>query len=519
MFKFKDVKESTGLKLDQYHTILSYLGIEWKVGKGKVFYLTSQQYNSIVDIVKEHGIGVSLSSWIKEQNSIKKYGLKSPNQLKEKREHCSLVLKEKVANGEKFGFIGMKIEERWNYKTPEQKAQIIAEKQRNKYGENWEHLTAPEKTKITQTKNNIYFFKNIERKRKILANHPGYVIWHDTKWQKKDFLISLIKSEIIKDFLNLRGVCYIVSEKEINDNIDEIDKLFIAYQKRCRLAGKSYQEDEIANFLDNNKISYERHVRKIIYPKELDFYIENKKVAIEFDGLYWHSEDKVGNTYHLEKTEACQEKGIRLIHIFEDEWYNKRNIVESIILSACGIYKEKIFARKCSFKEISIEEGNKFINENHIAGSIKAESKFYALIYNGEIKQCIQIGANRFDKGTIELLRMCTKLNTEIVGGFSKLMKNQPFDNIISYVDRSLFNGNGYNSSGWEIIDVTKPAYFYFKSGENRKNRLSFQKHKLEKILENFDPALTEKENMKNNGYSRIFNCGNYKLIWRKNNE
>lgn len=218
----------------------------------------------------------------------------------------------------------------------------------------------------------------------------------------------------------------------------------------------------------------------------------------------------------MEKTEACQEKGIRLIHIFEDEWYNKRNIVESIILSACGIYKEKIFARKCSFKEISIEEGNKFINENHIAGSIKAESKFYALIYNGEIKQCIQIGANRFDKGTIELLRMCTKLNTEIVGGFSKLIKNQPFDNIISYVDRSLFNGNGYNSSGWEIIDVTKPAYFYFKSGENRKNRLSFQKHKLEKILENFDPALTEKENMKNNGYSRIFNCGNYKLVWRR---
>lgn len=85
MFKFKDVKETTGLKLDQYHTILSYLGIEWKVGKGKVFYLTNQQYNSIVNIVKEHGTGVQLSSWIKEQNSLKKYGLKSPNQLKEKK--------------------------------------------------------------------------------------------------------------------------------------------------------------------------------------------------------------------------------------------------------------------------------------------------------------------------------------------------------------------------------------------------------------------------------------------------
>lgn len=296
MLKFKDVKENTGLILDQYHIVLSYLGIEWKVGKGKTPYLTDQQYNSILDIVKEHGSEVQLSSWIKEQNSLKKYGLKSPNQLKEKREHCSLILKEKIANGEKFGFIGMK---------SEKKAQIIAEKQRNKYGENREYLTAPEKTKITQTKNNIYFFKNIERKRKILASHPGYVIWHDTKWQKKDFLISLIKSEIIKDFLNLRGVYYIVSGKEINDNI-------------------------------------------------------------------------------------------------------------------------------------------------------------------------------------------------------------------VSYVDRSLFNGNGYNSSGWEIIDITKPAYFYFKSGESRKNRLSFQKHKLEKVLDSFNPALTEKENMKNNGYSRIFNCRNYKLVWRR---
>lgn len=469
MFKFKDVKESTGLKLDQYHTILSYLGIEWKVGKGKVFYLTSQQYNSIVDIIKEHGIGTQLSSWIKEQNSLKKYGLKSPNQLKEKIEHCSLTLKEKVANGEKFGFIGIKPEERWNYKSPEQKAQIIAEKQRIKYGENWSSLTAPEKTRITQIKNNTYFFKNIERKRNILAKHPGYVIWHDTEWQKKDFLTSLISSGIIKDFINLRGTCYVVSEKEINENKNEINKLFEDYKKRCCLAGKSYQEDEIANFLDKNNISYKRHVRNVISPKELDFYIEGKKVAIEFDGLYWHTEDKVGNTYHLEKTEACQEKGIRLIHIFEDDWQNKRNIIESIILSACGIYKEKIFARECSFKEITAKEGNEFINKNHISGSTKANSKFYALIYKDEIVQCVQIGPNRFDKNTIELIRMCSKLNAEIIGGFSKLIKNQPFDNIISYVDRSLFNGSGYNKIGWEIVDITKPAYFYFKNGESRK--------------------------------------------------
>ena len=41
-----------------------------------------------------------------------------------------------------------------------------------------------------------------------------------------------------------------------------------------------------------------------------------------------------------------------LIHVFEDDWLYKKEIVKSMIASRLGIYKEKIFARKCQIKEI-----------------------------------------------------------------------------------------------------------------------------------------------------------------------
>ena len=130
----------------------------------------------------------------------------------------------------------------------------------------------------------------------------------------------------------------------------------------------SISEKEISDFI-KSICNYEilENDRNIISPKELDVYIPQKNLAIEFDGLYFHS-TKFGkdSDYHLGKTLACEEKGIRLIHIFEDEWLFKRQIVESIIKSALGIYKQKIFARNCEVKEIDDKTFRNFCNENHI---------------------------------------------------------------------------------------------------------------------------------------------------------
>ena len=248
---------------------------------------------------------------------------------------------------------------------------------------------------------------------------------------------------------------------------------------------------------------------------ELDIYIPSKKVAIEFNGLYWHS--LYDKKYHLHKTEECEKLGIRLIHIWEDYWISKKDICKSLIASALGIYERKIYARNCDCRIITSEECSSFLEKNHIQGDVKASLRL-GLFYNNEPVQVACWGKSRFKEGEYELYRMCSLLNTQVVGGFSKLIKHSDLSQFISYVDRALFNGKGYESTGFKVIEYTTPGYFYHstKPGEARINRVSAQKHKLSKMLEKYDPTLSEVDNMMNNGYFRIYDCGNIKVEYKK---
>lgn len=256
--------------------------------------------------------------------------------------------------------------------------------------------------------------------------------------------------------------------------------------------------------------------RKAIKPYELDIYIPSKNVAIEFDGTYWHSFNAgAPKDYHLMKTRMCEEKGIRLIHIFEYEWEHKQDICKSIISSSLGLYDFKVYARNCSVKEVDSKLAKQFLEDNHIQGSINSSYRL-GLFYNDELVQLICIGKSRFKKDEVELLRMCTKLHTQVIGGFSKLMKYQPYNIINSYVDRSKFNGKGYLESNFEVISETFPAYHYVKDNLVL-NRVSAQKHKLKKLLgNNFDENKTEIQNMIDNGYLMLYDCGNIKMRYEK---
>ena len=207
-------------------------------------------------------------------------------------------------------------------------------------------------------------------------------------------------------------------------------------------------------------------------------------------------------------------KGVKLLHFYEDEWLFKQDICKSIISSALGIYQNKVYARKCEIREISNNEYRDFLNENHIQGSVNSKIKI-GLFYNNELIQCIGVGKTRYSDNQFELYRMCSKKFHQVIGGFSKLLKylKQKYNitELYSYVDRRLYDGNGYLKIGFEIVSVTKPSYFYFKHF-NRENRLKYQKHKLKNILSNFDSNLSEVDNMINNGYKRIFDCGTYKV-------
>lgn len=262
------------------------------------------------------------------------------------------------------------------------------------------------------------------------------------------------------------------------------------------------------------------NVRDIIYPKELDIYVAGAKFAIEFNGTFWHSEcHGKDRDYHLSKTMACSEQGIKLLHILDIEWETKRKIVESRIQHQFGL-SDRIFARKCDIRVLSHDVAIPFLNDNHIQGGCPA-SLYVGLYHNDELVAVSTFAKSRYNKNVEwELVRYCTKTLLTIVGGASKLfkwfIKEYNPTSIISYADRRWSTGGVYTTLGFTLAHNSTPNYFYFHRNEPEKlmSRVQFQKHKLKEKLVVFDATLTEWDNMKNNGYDRVWDCGNMVFIW-----
>lgn len=264
--------------------------------------------------------------------------------------------------------------------------------------------------------------------------------------------------------------------------------------------------------------------RAILSPLELDIYIPSKNIAIETDGLYWHTEVSGGKNknYHLNKTKLASTKGIRLIHLFENEWKLKKDITKSILATMLSKGGNTIYARKCKIKEIKPSEKTKFLSENHLQGTDHATVKL-GLYHNDELVSAMTFVKSRFDKKVEwEMSRFCTKLNNRVVGGSSKLfsyfIKNYNPTSIVSYSDRRYFSGETYLKLGFNFVSNTPPNYHYTIDGYvDLQNRINWQKAKLSKKLLTFDNTLSEWENMKINGFDRIWDCGHSKWVWRNN--
>jgi hypothetical protein len=315
---------------------------------------------------------------------------------------------------------------------------------------------------------------------------------------------------------------------------DNLDDGRIPRCLRCFpiLSGKSHGELEILEYIKSILPSedIELNNRNIISPHELDIYISSKNIAIEYDGLFWHSElgGKKDRNYHLDKTIKCNEKGIRLIHIFEDEWFDKRNIVKERLRSMFYLNCVRIHARKCEIKELEYSSVEPFLSEYHIQKSVKSSINV-GLFFNDELISMASFGKPRIAMGGAnmkdyyELLRFCSKSDIIVRGNLSKLVtyfirKYSPLK-ITSYADRRWNIGNSYEKAGFSKMGFTVPNYWYIKNGEIfRWHRFGFRKSILYKKLKNYDPNLSEWQNMQLNGYDRIWDCGNIKYEWNRPN-
>lgn len=289
------------------------------------------------------------------------------------------------------------------------------------------------------------------------------------------------------------------------------------YCMKCAEQRYGRTQREIAEFCKQfyNVIENDRSVLDGL---EIDILIPEKNIGIEYDGFYWHCETSGGKNrnYHLNKTKSAKDKNIMLIHIFEDEWLFKRDIVESILKSKLNVLDNSIFARNCEVIKLDTPDAKDFYNFNHLQGYSPGEHT--ALIYKGDIVSCITIGNPRFNKHyKSEIIRFCNKKFTSVTGGLSKLLSHILTDDnnsIITYADARYGNGNSYLNCGFKYIGMSDPNYYYIKN-YRKESRMKYQKHKLEKLLETFNLDLTEWENMKLNGFDRIWDCGNYIFEWR----
>lgn len=318
------------------------------------------------------------------------------------------------------------------------------------------------------------------------------------------------KSSILKAKKDVFGGNISVLNEE---QVKELEKHF----KLKKHQESSKGEKEVASFVKsiyNGKVI--ENDREVIQPKELDIYIPEKHFAIEYNGLYWHSEKNGCNqTYHLNKTRKCTEQGIRLLHIYSDEWRDKKEIVKSMIASALGVYDRKIFARNCTVKEVKNKKVvEKLFNENHLQGTVSKYEKAIGLFYGKELVQCCLFGKQHFGKtNEIELYRMVTLKNVQVLGGFSKLMKHSGYNKVMSYVSLRTFNASGYYNSGWKLIHIAKPSYCY-TDGFDTYSRHLFKKDKCLKRFTNVTDGMTEKEMTTKNGFYKVWDCGTYKVEW-----
>ena len=282
------------------------------------------------------------------------------------------------------------------------------------------------------------------------------------------------------------------------------------YFLKCQTQRQIFEKIKTNNKILNN--------RKIIYPFEIDIVLPDIKLGIEYNGLMYHSEGtfnkgKIKNldrNYHLNKTELCISKGYDLFHIFESD---NIDIWLSMINNRLGL-NERIYARKCIIKELKTTEIKDFLNNNHLQGFINSSINL-GLYYNNELVSVMTFSKPRFNKNyDYELIRFCNKLNTSVIGSASKLfnyfIKNYNPKSIISYANRRFSNGSIYETLGFKFLRKTEPNYFYFKRNVGiLMSRNQFQKHKLKDKLDIYNPELSEQENMFNNDYRRIYDCGN----------
>lgn len=337
----------------------------------------------------------------------------------------------------------------------------------------------------------------------------------DEEFSNTDIMSQLerniqIRLERIEGYKNKRRPSLIVR----CSSCDWTSKVSLVFAKndrcpRCAL-GKSTQQREIASWINSLGFNAITNVKGIIGRQKIDIYIPEKSLGVEISSLKWHNEEAGRDSNYQElKTDMSDKYGVFLIHIFEDEWRENKEIVKSIIRSHAGIIDKKYDARKCDVRQLSVKDRKEFFNENHMDGDAISTIS-WGLYYKDELVSALSLRRpfhKSAHKNSIEVGRFCSLNGTSVRGALGKLMKQakkyakeEEYEKILTYVDRRFGDGHGYEKIGFKYVKTTSPR-FWWTDFENRFNRFKYRADRSK--------GMTEAQVADGAGVVRVWGCGN----------
>lgn len=343
-------------------------------------------------------------------------------------------------------------------------------------------------------------------------------------WQKPKIDPEILAKLDNEQWLNEQ---YNVNQRTLVDIADELGVYYSTVGEYCKkfnftirqTSNYSSYETEVSEFIESLGFNTIKNDRSRI-GKELDILIPDANLAIEINGLYWHSyHPKSGKEErphrHLEKYQLAAAQNLQLLQITDEEWSTKTEIIKSMIRSKLGV-TNKIYARQCKVHRVEADEARQFIEENHLLGSLPMAVSV-GLYYDGELVSLMSYKKSRFSKTpSCELLRYCTKNNFTVVGGGSKLLNEivKEFETVVAQVDVSKFSGQSLVAMGFKETKHLVPEYFW-TDGTTSIPKYICRKNHIKEWLPSYNPALNDADNMFAANYRRYYDCGTKFFVYQ----
>lgn len=280
---------------------------------------------------------------------------------------------------------------------------------------------------------------------------------------------------------------------------------------KCRHTSRG--EVELREFIQSLKMPAEYSTRHILSSgRELDVYLPEKSVAIEYNGVYWHSDKFRNRTYHQSKMQECTSLGIRLLQIWEDDWRDRRTIVEEHVKQVLGVSSlPKCSARECEVRPVSVHVAREFLDQNHIQGWV-ASSAYVALYLRDKL---VALASFKKQGEDLYLTRYATA--AMVRGGHSKLIswveRTHSYRNLVTFADLTFSCGDLYKKTGWVLDKVIPPDYMYIKR-DTRVHKFNFRLRRFKDDPDlQYREGMTEMELARLNKLLRVYDAGKMRFI------